>query len=363
MSVKKLYSLGINNYKDSITGLSIIQERQARTGNCEQVGMRMSRVVEPTHDINEADIIWFRPKSEIISNLNYDKWSATLEEHKDKVILNHIKDYKDYDSKDRSYALWKENGLCTPECRVADDFDTVLDMLKKHQKICLRTNNEATGNYMTIMDRRIMKEGYIRATFEFLSKIRDRSIDGSLTVKNRKPDDTELYTTNRGKREDTKVIAVEYLKTPKGMKYLYRMFVVGDTIVGGYGCASRRDNIHVRDVRIKDVEHIMKSNIRLAELMEDEVFCEQVKRAVSSLGVEIGAVEFYEIDGRPHFVEINTNWASATAYDDVEGYGDARLNAYLKENRETYKDIAWPVYQHNDLTMYHKFYKAFEQWI
>ena len=84
--------------------------------------------------------------------------------------------------------------------------------------------------------------------------------------------------------------------------------------------------------------------------------------AVSSLSVEIGAVEFYEIDGRPHFVEINTNWASATAYDDVEGYGDARLNAYLKENREKYKDIAWPVYQHNDLTMYLKFYKAFEQW-
>jgi hypothetical protein len=235
-------------------------------------------------------------------------------------------------------------------------------MLKKHQKICLRTNNEATGNYMTIMDRRIMKEGYIRAAFNLLCKIRDYSIKGTLQLTQRKPGAEETYKANRGKREDTKVIAVEYLKTPKGMKYLYRMFVVGDTIVGGYGCASRRDNIHVRDVRIQDVEHIMKSNIRLAELMEDEVFCEQVKKAVSSLGIEIGAVEFYEIDGKPHFVEINTNWASATAYDDVEGYGDARLNAYLKENREKYKDIAWPVYQHNDLTMYLKFYKAFEQW-
>lgn len=362
MSVKKLYSLGIKSNEDSIFGLSVIQERQARTGNCEQVGMRMSRVVEPTHDINEADIIWFRPKSEIISSLNFDKWSTILEENKDKVILNHIKDYKNYDSKDRSYAIWKKNGLCTPECRVAVDFDTVLDMLKKHQKICLRTNNEATGNYMTIMDRRIMKEGYIRATFNLLAQISNHAIAGSLQSVQRKPGATETYKATRGKREDTKVIAVEYLKTPKGMKYLYRMFVVGDTIVGGYGLASARDNIHVRDVRIKDVEQIMKSNIRLAELMEDEVFCEQVKRAVSSLGVEIGAVEFYEIDGKPHFVEINTNWATATAYDDVEGYGDARLNAYLKENRETYKDIAWPVYQHNDLTMYLKFYKAFEQW-
>ena len=181
MSVKKLYSLGIKNNKDSMFGLSVIQERQARTGNCEQVGMRMSRVVEPTHDINEADIIWFRPKSEIISSLNYDEWSTILEENKDKVILNHIKDYKNYDSKDRSYAIWKKNGLCTPECRVAEDFDTVLDMLKKHQKICLRTNNEATGNYMTIMDRRIMKEGYIRATFNLLCQIRDRFFFKSLT--------------------------------------------------------------------------------------------------------------------------------------------------------------------------------------
>ena len=362
MSVKKLYSLGIKSNEDSTFGLSVIQERQARTGNCEMVGMRMSRVVEPTHDISEADIIWFRPKSESISSLNFDEWNTILEENKDKVILNHIKDYKNYDSKDRSYAIWKKNGLCTPECRVAEDFDTVLDMLKKHQKICLRTNNEATGNYLTIMDRRIMKEGYIRATFNLLCKIRDYSIKGTLQLTQRKPGETETYKANRGKREDTKVIAVEYLKTPKGMKYLYRMFIVGDVIVGGYGCASRRDNIHVRDVRIQDVEHIMKSNIRLAELMEDEVFCEQVKKAVLSLDIEIGAVEFYEIDGRPHFVEINTNWASATAYDNVEGYGDARLNAYLKENREKYKDIAWPVYQHNDLTMYLKFYKAFEQW-
>ncbi len=362
MSVKKLYSLGIKSNIDPVYDISVIQERQARTGNCEQVGMRMSRVVEPTHNIEEADIIWFRPKSEIISSLNYDEWSTILEENKDKVILNHIKDYKNYDSKDRSYAIWKKNGLCTPECRVAEDFDTVLDMLKKYQKICLRTNNEATGNYMTIMDRRIMKEGYIRAVFNLLSEVRKFSIKGTLLKDQRRLGEEETYKATRGKREDTKVIAVEYLKTPKGMKYLYRMFVVGDVIVGGYGLASARDNIHVRDVRIKDVEHIMKSNIRLAELMEDEVFCEQVKRAVSSLGVEIGAVEFYEIDGRPHFVEINTNWASATAYDDVEGYGDARLNAWLKENRETYKDIAWPVYQHNDLTMYLKFYKAFEQW-
>ena len=79
MSVKKLYSLGIKSNKDSMFGMSVIQERQAKTGNCEQVGMRMSRVVEPTHDISEADIIWFRPKSESISSLNFDEWNTILE--------------------------------------------------------------------------------------------------------------------------------------------------------------------------------------------------------------------------------------------------------------------------------------------
>ena len=57
-----------------------------------------------------------------------------LEDNKDKVILNHIDNFKNYDSKDRCYKIWKENGLNVPDCMVVNSFSDVKYVLNKHEK-------------------------------------------------------------------------------------------------------------------------------------------------------------------------------------------------------------------------------------
>ena len=345
--IKKLYVLGADSWVDETTGLSMFQERH-RTHHVENDGCRNSGVVEQTHDIDEADIIWFRYKPEAISTDNIFEYKQALDSRKDKIILNHIDNFKNYDSKDRSYKIWKENGLNVPDCKVVWSFSDVKYMLDKHEKICLRINNEAGGVYLNIIDKS-MDESEIIKIYNDLVIACQRQIEG---VDYR----AQLNGNARGPRVDTKIIAVEFLKLPK-VKHLHRVIVVGNEVTSGYSVAAEDDNIHIRNQRFDNIDELISANVRLGELCNSKSFCDDMVKAVSSLGIQIGAIEFFEIDGKCYLIELNSTWNGTggfTFYDD-------RIKPYLLENREKFRESAWPLYDWNESHQYDKFYKAFSQ--
>tara|TARA_B100000287_G_scaffold434850_1_gene500657 strand:- start:7296 stop:9317 length:2022 start_codon:yes stop_codon:yes gene_type:complete len=345
--IKKLHILGIDNWCDEKTGLSMFDERH-KTAQYENDCCRNSGVVEQTHNIDEADIIWFRYKPEAISNYNIDDFKQTLETHKDKIILNHIDNFKNYDSKDRCYKIWKDNGFNVPDCVVVESFEDVKQMLNKHKKICLRSNNEAGGNYLNIVDD-TMEESVIKNIYDELIKARDRQIAGT--------DHREhLNGYARGPRLDTKIIAVEFLKLPK-MKHLHRVIVVGNEIVGGYSIGAPDDNIHLKNQTYENIDEFMKANMRLGALCNNEKFRKDMSKAVSCLGIHIGAIEFFEIDGKCYLVELNSTWAGSGGFT----FWDDRIKPYMLENKEKFREKAWPIYEWNELGQYDRFYKAFSQ--
>ena len=101
----------------------------------------------------------------------------------------------------------------------------------------------------------------------------------------------------------------------------------------------------------------MKANIRLAELCDDKNFCEYITKAVKCLGIHIGAIEFFEIDGVPYLIELNSTWAGSGGFT----FWDKRMGTYLKENRAQFEQDLWPFYRWNGHDQYLEFYKAFDQ--
>jgi glutathione synthase/RimK-type ligase-like ATP-grasp enzyme len=320
----------------------------------------MSNIVEPTHTIEDADIIWFRYKPEALSEDNISKYRDILEKHKDKIILNHIDSFKSYDSKDRCFKIWKDNKLTTPDCIVVENFEDIQKMLKKNKKICLRSNNESGGIYLNIIDN-TMGENYIKEIYNNLIDACKRQIKG-IDYRD------HLGGNARGPRPDTKIIAVEFLKLPK-IKHLHRVYVVADKVVGGYSLASESDNIHWLSQTFENIDEFIKANIRLGELCKDKDFCKEMTLAVSSLNIQIGAVEFFEINGKYYLIEVNPSWGTPSIishtriWSDIGGfnYGDPRIRPYMIENREKFKEKAWPLYEHNELVSYYNFYKSFSQ--
>ena len=80
-------------------------------------------------------------------------------------------------------------------------------------------------------------------------------------------------------------------------------------------------------------------------------------KAVSSLGIHIGAIEFFEIDGKCHLIQLNSTWAGSGGFT----FWDERIKPYMLENREKFRESAWPIYDWNELGQYDRFYKAFSQ--
>ena len=346
---KKLHILGIKNWYDKDTGLSMFDERH-KTAKYENDCCRRSGIVESTHNIDEADIIWYRYKPEAISTSNISEYKELLEKHKDKVILNHIDNYKNYDSKDRCYQIWKDNGIKCPDSIVVNEFTDVVNMINKYDKICLRTNNEAGGNYLHIVDKNVPLHD-LELLYDQLVKACERQIEGTDYRKH-------LNGNARGPRLDTKVIAVEFLKLP-AMKHLHRVIVVGKKIVAGYSVAADVDNIHLRDQSFQNIDEFIKANHRLGQLCSDKPFTDMIAKAVSCLGIEIGAIEFFEIDGIPYLIELNSTWAGSGGYT----FWDEKIGTYLKENKQRLEKDLWPLYRWNGPDQYLEFYKAFGQFI
>ena len=288
--------------------------------------------LERTHFINNADILFFRNRGATTT----DKVASSLLKRVDekKLIINDVRSFLNYDSKDRAFKIWNENKLQCPDYisfsldRINADTNIIEKIYKfydRYNKILLRTNNETGSEGLYVINEK--KE--IPKVLEILK----RRIN-------------QLILT----RKDTKLMCVEYINaiSNDNSHRLYRVHILFDKILSYYVSTSERNEFHNVDMRIKDVNPFISSNENFKSLIPD--IKDDLIKAVFSLGCNIGALEFFLINKKPYFLELNPIWGGhASRY----GFGDEEMMNYIYSNKNILSKKVPNIYQWLDYKSYY----------
>ncbi len=305
-------------------------------------GIQQSSNIQVTNNIKNADIIMFRNKPEKTNDTHLKKFNAVLDIYgKNKVIINNSNAFYNFDSKERSYKLWRDNGLNAPDF-IAFDYndiktnknqvvESINQFLKKKDKIFLRTNNEtgSKGMFLITCDH---SSNYIKKCLKKL--------------------DNRLSKISKN-RSDSKILAVEFLDI-KGENYtnLYRAHVVRDQIICFYVISSTKNQFHCKDMTMKNLDEFIKANSDFNKSLKiDKKIGMEITKSLKVLNMDLGAIEFFIINNKIIFLELNPIW---NGHASREGFGSKKFQEYLIKNKLILKESIPNVYQWLD---YPNFYR------
>ena len=143
MEKNKLYFLG---RKQGYSIHKFIPSKVENRRRDEINGLNEVNNLERTHFINKANILFFRNKPEKTTDLQVKLLSKRISKIDSKLIINNIKSFYNYDSKDRSFKIWKENNLLCPDYiafsneEINNDTNTTIDRLYDFYKNSLEIN-------------------------------------------------------------------------------------------------------------------------------------------------------------------------------------------------------------------------------
>ena len=290
--------------------------------------------------IQNADVVWVRVRPEFTK----DKERAIIENRLKKIrkktpIINDISVFDNYDCKDITFDLWDKRGVNCPNylilepTEVEQDLNKKLDKLskfiKKNKKIFLRTNNETASLGIYILTSKSNKDQIENALFSLVKRCKIHQIE----------------------RKSTRIMAVEFVnpQDSNGFQDLYRAHVLFGKIISFYGVTSKKDVFHNVDMTIKDLDRFIILNQIFQKKLES--LKPKIIKAAESLGCNIGAIEFFLINNKPIFIEINPMWGGHAS---KHGFGDESVQNYLINNRINLENRIPNIYNFLDRKSYYK---------
>ena len=301
----------------------------------EDVALRDTDYLKRTHFINSSNILFYRNKPEKSTDKLIRSLINKSKQNEDKLIINDSRSFYNYDSKDKAFQIWRENKLLCPEClsfsnleldNMDDVVDRVTEFLKNKKKIILRTNNETGSQGLYVIENS-------KQIVSILKKLKNR-IKKSIK-----------------KRKDTKIICVEYLETKseEGYRDLYRVHVLFDKIIGYYVSTSKKNILYNSLMSKEDINRFINKNYEFSLLLPK--IKNEIVKSVKVLGNNIGAVEFFLINKKPFFIELNPLWGGHAAR---SGFGNDKMMNYLLTNKKALINKIPNIYKWLD---YKSFYK------
>ena len=102
-----------------------------------------------TRFISSADSIWVRVRPEFTTDEEIKRIDQRLKPYRNsKTIINDVAFFQNYDSKDRTFELWHNNGIPCPgflslslsesENNIEDTVDKINKFVAKHGKVFMR---------------------------------------------------------------------------------------------------------------------------------------------------------------------------------------------------------------------------------
>gem|GEM_PF-1119772 len=305
---KKIYFLG---RKKGILPLSDILPLRENWRKLEYETFRSLDFIQECRSVSRADIILCRNKPENTSLKQRRRMSGKLKKRKSTALLiNSVDSFDNHDLKEQSFKLWSESGLSVPDHILLEDSESAAAeqlsaFQRQHGSFLLRSNNETGSKGIQLIHAGTEKEQMLqilRTSFERL----------------RNPD----------RRKDTRLMAVEYVSgsdADAGWNTVFRVHVSCGELISGYAACSRRSLFHVRDMRMEDMDMFIRKNALLSMKMQTGEWNEHILRSLRSLGVELGAVGFFETASGLVFLELNTMWGGKHVFGD-SAYTEALLD-------------------------------------
>jgi hypothetical protein len=290
--------------------------------------------------INNADVIWVRARPEHTSDSQRKIIEKRIKNKRTTIpIINDICAFENYDCKETSFDIWKKNDIKCPdhltiapesiEGHFNETIQAISLFIRKNKKILLRTNNESDGNGVFILD----KSSTEKKIKETLSILINRCKNFLL------------------KRQSTRIIAVKFISPIPENNYhdLYRVHILFGKILSFYAVTSKRDIFHNIDMNQTDLDRFIQINEYLCNEvhnLEDTLI-----KSVELLGCNLGAVEFFLLDGQPTFIEVNPMWGGHAS---IHGFGDKTMKTHLISNRNSLEKRIPNIYQFMDRRLYYK---------
>lgn len=235
-----------------------------------------------TFEIDKADTIYTRPVAELVTDERRKYIQNFLAQHEDKKIVNHIDRFLDHDSKDRSFAIWRANGIQCPHHRICSNEKDLKDFIAKYGAALLKINNGAEGKHTYYVNEKHVNNATLK-----LNKL-------LLVVRGQKRE-----------RSDSKILLVEFIGSANGNHCQCRSFVVGNKVICSYALGMQT---FAGRAFQKDFKQFVQQNVVLENLLEKPGTESEITRAVSLLGCDTGAVDYIIVDNQIFFLEVNAFW-------------------------------------------------------
>ena len=243
-------------------------------------------------DIPEtADLVQVRLNPEQTSAKTLHKVLKVIDRLDNKIrVINHPQFFHYYAEKHQSYQQWQAAGLQTIPHQLWSFWLPVNEQIHQIKKFLeqgpayFRTHNEDSGKGII----------YLRGqeSDTELKKIIYRLRWRSLT--NRVSGSQALIT--REIRQDSAVSRV------------FRVHMLGGKAIGGYALVSPKKVIHAADLDLKYRDPFVVANQELCSWMQDPHWLNLWQKAMQSLHLDSGALEFFCLNNQPIFLEANPMW-------------------------------------------------------
>ena len=170
-------------------------------------GFKAARGMVRTYSPARADVIFVRNMQEYTNERDIENIEKRIGKFRaDKLILNDIAYFRNYNSKDITFSIWQKNGIQIPAFKVLDIKDSeqnlvkaVSEFLALHPCTILRTTNDESGLGMFFLDSDMDQQ-------QITEKIQECRA---------------FITGNKGFRTDSGIMLVEYIGDCRSSSYQY----------------------------------------------------------------------------------------------------------------------------------------------
>ena len=304
-------------------------------------GFNAARELTRTYSPGDADVIFVRNSQDYTGPTDVENIEKRIGRFRtEKLILNDIKYFQQYNSKDITFSIWKKNGLSIPAFKTLDVNDSehaiteeVLNFLSEFPCTILRTTNDESGLGMFFLHQEMSREQVTGKVKECLACI----------------------SKNKERKPDSRIMAVEYIGDSRSDEYQYlcRAYCVGDQIVCTRCISGKQNNVHAKSMCAEDFGEFVTVNETLTPQFYEEPFRSQILKAVDCLGPGMTAIDFIYRDGTIYFLEINPMWGGGSKY------GDEAFMSLLKKNQPNLEQRIPDIYKLLDgNAFYQSFYEA-----
>ena len=293
----------------------------------ELAGFKETRGIARTYSAARADVIFVRNKQEYTSEKHIRNIEKKISRfRKEKLILNDIEYFRNYNSKEVTFSIWQNNGLPIPAFKILDIsyseqnfLKEVKDFLALYPCMIIRSTNDESGYGMFFIDSGMSE-------VEIIEKVRECR---------------DYIIQKKGLRTDGGVMAVEYIgdcRSPEH-QYLCRAYCVGSEIVAMRCLTGKQHNQHAKSMNPDDFDEFMKMNTTVVPLLKKDPYKSQIVKAVECLDIRVTAIDFIYKNNAIFFLEVNPMWAGGN------NFGNVDFKSILKQKRSSLQKQIPDIYE------------------